>query len=146
MTRDIQWVDDALKQSRELTSRNNDIKTHASAVHQGLWDEVCAALECLADRSERFKDCGKNGNPDDRILYKPNRSGSSGERIELHVTLSKAKDSIHAHGENVDVTFRIDKWKDGTVGLIYNDVNERYTEAAKRIMEPFFFPELNSKS
>jgi hypothetical protein len=142
--RTIKWINDALKQSRELSERHDEIQTYAPQVHQGLWEEVYAELNCLVSKAQRFRDCGTNGDPNDRILYKVNPRG--GHRIELHIKLSKARDEIVVHGEGVDVKFRIDKMKDGTVGLTYNGDEETYEEAAKRIMKPFLFPELNSKS
>jgi hypothetical protein len=142
MDRSIQWIDEALKQSRDLSYLNGEIQKHAPIVHQSLWDEIYAELCVLVDKAERFRPCGTNGDSNDRILYKVNPRG--GYRIELHVKLSKGRDELLVNGDGVDVTFRIEKMKDGTFGLTYNGEEETYEEAAKRIMKPFLFPELNS--
>jgi hypothetical protein len=74
-------------------------------------------------------------------VYKTNLS-RGGERIELHIKLNKPKNEIHASGGGVDINFKVEVLKDGTVGLTYNDEERTNEQAAERILKPFFFPEL----
>jgi hypothetical protein len=145
MNRNIQWIEDALKQSSDLSDRHSEIHSQAPIVIQNLWDEILVAFNFLIEKAPRFQGCGTNGDSNDRILYKGS-SRSDGRRIELHVKLETNREEITAHGENVDVQFRIEKMKDGMVGLTYNGQEEKYEQAAKRILKPFLFPELMAKS
>lgn len=132
------WIDDRLAERKASRERWGLIKQHADAVYEALWKQI---VEYVTEAKSKSISVFTNGSVHHRIVslswpIKP----ATKDPDHLHVTMTRT--SIHARGEKVDLEFRFGAYPDGVVGLTLDGEPISTEATARRILDPFLFPEL----
>ncbi len=138
----MSWIEQRLAEKGEREQRNRVIAEHESAVYENLWEQVKLDLE---EAQRRGIEVSTNGAPHDRtvslaVALKPGEDFTRSKR--LHIRLEKGPHLVKVSGGPVSVEFRIDVSSDGVVRLKHGDRQLSAEEAARMILDPFLFPEL----
>jgi len=138
------WIDDHVDQLNKLRSRNSAVANGAEGIFEELWKEIVSLSKEAAAKGLRVR---TNGSAFDRIVGKSSYPILLDPRNEkqLRISLDKQRELISACGPDQTIDLSIDLCDDGVVCLKYKDKRIRIEEAAKLILEPFFFSELQFK-
>ena len=144
----MSWIDDRISDmklledhQREVSARKALIAEQAETIYGELWSELKAVLN---DFTAKGLVSFLNGSPLDRVVrrsgkIKPGMSHHPG--YEFHVKLSKDRQSIAIAGD-VTMNLQLDFGEDDVICIKTLGESVSYRDAANRILDKFFFPEL----
>ena len=140
----MSWIDDRLEQSQKLMERNRAVADSAEGLFNDLWKEISALTKEAHDKGLGI---GTNGSEYERVVWASviPRLGQSTDRRELRIDLHKDREKISVSGSSVPLGLSIDVCDDGVVCLKHNGKRILIQDAARLILDPFFFPELQPK-
>jgi hypothetical protein len=142
-TLQMTWIEGRISDLEAWQSRNATIRAHAVEIYEALWGEIA---EHVKEAAQKGFQASTNGAPRKRnvSLEKENKRG---ECWELQIMLVDAKDRIRAKGDrgNVDFFLDLDICPDGVVCLKLDGSRLSIEDAAIRILDPFLFPQLQSR-
>jgi hypothetical protein len=126
------WIDERLTQRKALSERNRLLDEHAAEIYAAVWKEMMAFVE--EAKSKGFVDLLANGTAQNRrlILGTPENSRT------LTLTMTD-KRAIRAGS----LSFELDICDGGIVCLKHDGEQVSERDAARLILDPFLFPELN---
>jgi hypothetical protein len=136
------WIKERLAQRREIALRQSRIRAEALATYQALVGQLEEDIQ-LANQEEGF---------DHKIMIEGNKMRqdlcfrwAAPDSRAFQVLLSRQLDEIYIRG-SIHFTFSLDMCKSGAICLRDEHGHEIPTvgEAARRILEPFLFPEFSA--
>lgn len=142
------WVEDALRKSKELTNRDILIRTGAEGVFRALWNEIQQRIQEIKEKGKDnpfLKEVFENGDSRNRTILLPQMAQSQPK--ELHIEFRQNPPSIEVYGYSQrSLTFSFTVDTGNQVVLREGSKEIPIPEAARMILEPFFFPELEPLS
>lgn len=137
----MSWIDDRLAAEKAMAEKEQSICESAETVFNDMWSYILGDVE---EAKKKGKPVFTNGTQLDRIVRLSVLTFSPSQPKELHIALSKDKHSIAVSGE-LRMKFELDICPDGTVcPKDEQGKTVSYKEAARRILDPFLFPKLQS--
>jgi len=137
----VTWIDERLEKRNELIRRNTAVASGAEGLFNDLWKEV---FSLLTEAKQKGFGIRTNGSSFERFAWVSNYPPSRDER-ELKLNLSREEEKVSATICNQVIEFSIDMCEDGVVCLKREGKAVLIQEAAKYILDPLLFPELQAK-
>lgn len=142
------WIDDRLAERDRRNERAERILSRAEEIFANLWKEI---KHCVDEAKSKQLPVSANGSPYERVILIPDPiqpPRAFGEEVSrssvskrLHVKLEKDTSKITVSGPPHEIT--IDECEDNVVCLKINSKPISLPDAARAILDPFLFPELN---
>jgi hypothetical protein len=131
----MSWIDERLAERQALVERNRLLDDHAVQVYAAVWKEMMTFVE--EAKTKGFSNLLTNGSVQNRrlILAVP------GNDKTLSVTMTD-KRIIRASCSGKESRFELDVCDGGIVCLRHDGEQVTEQEAARRILDPFLFPDL----
>jgi hypothetical protein len=138
----MSWIDERIAERKALNARRKAIKEGAPAIYQALWDYI---VDLLKEEAAASLGASSNGSPEDRVVSIPMTNPKGGDRPELHIRLSRREPQITVSGPGINLTFKFERFEDDLVSLEIGDSKISIEDAARKILDPFLFPDLPRK-
>ena len=133
-----------MKQREKLMSRNSEVMRGAEGIFNELWDEIVGFAREADAKGMPVK---TNGSSFERIVLAsefPYFSNLSRQR-NLTITLDRVNEKISASWLDEAIDLLIDVCDDGVICLKHEGKKILLKDAAKLILDPFLFPDLQPK-
>ena len=139
------WIDERMEQHRRLMERNRFVADSAESLFDELWKEIAARTKEAHDKG---LPAGTDGSAYERIVWASvvPRLSQATNRRELRINLHKQLEDISVTGSDFSLNLSIDVCEDGVICLKHNGKRILIPEAARLILDPFLFPELQPKN
>jgi hypothetical protein len=148
----MSWIDDRISDQKmleehqsEVAERKRAIAAEAETIYGDLWDEL---KEVLKEFESKNLPAYLNGSPLQRLIRRPGKikpGTSSHPGHEILVALSKDRQAISISGE-VTIHLQLDVCDDGVVCMKLSGESISLRNAANKILDRFYFPELQPPS
>jgi hypothetical protein len=133
---DMSWIEDRLKERKTESDRIAKIAPYTEIMYGNLWNEV---IRCVTEAQSAGFRLFTNETTFERILRLTKLP--SGNLKELIITLNRQQRTILVVAPSRRVEFGMDLCPDGVVCLQHDGKEIMIPDAAKLILDPFFFPE-----
>jgi hypothetical protein len=137
------WIEERIEQRRVLNERNKAVKDGAESIFCDLWNEIADLTKQAQSKGLEVK---TNGSSFERIVLTPPYHGYDKDQNKLIITLDKTKEKIAVSGPFQSLELAIDVREDGVVCLKYDGKKLLIDKAARMILDPFLFPDLQPKA
>ncbi len=141
----MSWMEDRSREVKELERRTQEIAAEAPKLYESLWEEIAANVKEAQTKKLLPLEPLTNGSGHDRIVripVPPQRQETLAAPKELHIRLSKDKQTIVASGHGVNVKLDLDICDDGIVCLKSAGQRISIQQAVILLLDQFFFPQL----
>ena len=125
------WIDDRLAQWTRKKENDRAIADCAEAIFNELWDEV---KQFVHEANSKGFQLTTNGSPHQRVIQ------CRGE--VLRITLNRDAEVISVEAPTFNFTLSFAVGNDGVVGLKCNEKRVSLFQAARLVLDPFLFPDL----
>ena len=138
------WIDSEIARLKRQRERHAMIRSEATKVYDALWDELVARIT-EARNTSYLPGFDTNGSLYDRrivipVFPPPGRHSADPKYIE--VTLTEDREGITAIGAGLNLLFALDLCPGDIVCIKYNGQKTNIEEAARLVLHPLFFPDL----
>jgi hypothetical protein len=130
------WLDEQIAARDDLKRRESLKDSHAPKLYSALWDEL---MKIVAEAKEKGFVLNSHGSETARGI---DVGYANVNPRKMSFSLSQDKRTIEASGGAVSVRLTVSICDDGVVCLKHNGEAVSIEEAARRIMKPVLFPEL----
>lgn len=131
----MSWIDDRLAERKVLEERNHLLDDHAVDIYTAVWKEMMTFVE--EAKTKGFSNLLPNGSVQNRRII----LAVHGNDEALSLTMSN-KRIIRASLPGKELLFDLDVCDGGIVCLKHDGEQVNEQEAARRILDPFLFPDL----
>jgi hypothetical protein len=140
----MSWIDKRIQQRQKLMERNKAVADGAEGLFDDLWKEIAALTK---EANDKGLPVGTDGSAYERVVWAAviPRLGQPTDRRELRINLHKDREEISVSGSSVPLGLSIDVCDDGVICLKHNGRRILIQGAARLILDPFLFPELQPK-
>jgi hypothetical protein len=135
------WIERRMADVEAWRAKNASIREHAVTIYEALWNEI---LGHVNEAQQKGFPVSTNGEPRRRLVSLEKKQ-KHGDCWQFELILVDAKDRIHATGDRVEVMLDLDVCEDGVVCLKLAGSMILIEDAAKRILDPFLFPQLQGR-
>jgi hypothetical protein len=150
----VSWISARLKERQFRHDRQRIISDGAEEVFKRLWVEIKKWVDEAKHSGEKVD---TNGSPHERVVtmrsdsftgmsISPDVYSATPASKKLSVKFLPEKPSIVANAAGIDVQFDIDLDEDNVACLKHNGKTVEYLDAAITILDPFIFPDLQSRN
>jgi hypothetical protein len=140
----MSWIDDGLEKQKQIADRKNLIFQEAEITFNQLWQEI---FRCVKEAEQKGIKVYTNGSSLERVVSMPvqPRPGQTHTSPKtLRISLPQERTTINASGPGINVTLSFDICDGNVVCLKGDGKRIELADAARKILEPFFFPQVES--
>lgn len=139
----MNWIQSRQEELKTQQARNDEIFAHGPKVYDELWGHVKQNTEDAARYSIVVT---INGSSYDRVvrIHRPPPGQTSPPYSELHIRLASDRRSITASGPSFydEIELKLDLCNSGYVCPTFEGNELSVSDAAVKVLDPLFFPEL----
>ena len=136
----MSWINDRIEQRKKLIERNNAIANNGESLFGELWGSIKA---CVAEGKAIGLAIETNGTSLERIVATCTPPDMH-KRKELRIKLDKYGEKVTISEPDRQIEFLIDVCDDGVICLKLDGKQVSIHEAARLILDPFLFPDLQA--